>query len=134
MTTAYTDNGSKIVPVPPATWASMTSYYHNNRNNRIREEWQPTANRVHVNFYESPIYMIPLPLRLKSKWHASLMPLVSAWAGGVELEITDLYGMRIYTDGAWLLPHVDREDTHALSLVLNVAQHGVREVPHGLGR
>ena len=37
VTTAYTDNGSKIVPVPPATWASMTSYYHNNRHNRIAE-------------------------------------------------------------------------------------------------
>ena len=29
--------------------------------------------------------MIPLPLNLKSKWHETLMPLVSAWAGGVEL-------------------------------------------------
>jgi hypothetical protein len=44
VSTAYTPNGSKIVPVPPATWASMTSYYHNNRQNRIREEWQPTAS------------------------------------------------------------------------------------------
>ena len=54
VTTAYTDNGSKIVPVPPATWASMTSYYHNNRHNRIREEWQSTASTVHVNFWKAP--------------------------------------------------------------------------------
>ena len=39
----------------------------------------------------------------------------------------DCYGFRVYTRGAWLLSHVDRESTHALSLVINVAQIGVEE-------
>lgn len=59
------------------------------------------------------------------------MPLVSAWAGGVELEPTDIYGMRIYQRGAVLYPHVDREATHVLSFVLNVAQSEL-EVPWAL--
>lgn len=59
---------------------------------------------------------------LKRVWHRQMMGVVSAWAGGEELETTDLYGIRIYSRGATLLPHVDREDTHALSLVMNVAQ------------
>ena len=33
-------------------------------------------------------------------WQSALMPLVSAWAGGMELEPTDIYGMRIYQRGA----------------------------------
>jgi prolyl 4-hydroxylase len=50
------------------------------------------------------------------------MPLVSKWSGGFELEPTDFYGMRIYRRGAVLYSHVDREQTHVLSFVLNVAQ------------
>lgn len=30
-------------------------------------------------------------------------------------------------DGAWLLPHVDRQETHALSIIMNVDQGGMRE-------
>lgn len=47
------------------------------------------------------------------------------WSG-VELELTDIYGMRRYEDGARLLAHVDREETHAASLIINVAQGAIR--------
>ena len=67
-----------------------------------------------------------IPTARRGVWHDALMPLVEAWAGGVRLEPTDIYGMRVYQDGATLLQHVDREDTHALSLIINVDQAGVR--------
>ncbi len=44
----------------------------------------------------------------------------------MELELTDIYGMRRYEDGARLLTHVDREATHAASLIINVAQSEIR--------
>ena len=47
--------------------------------------------------------------------------LTEAWAG-CELDITDMYGMREYTKGARLLTHVDRESTHAASMIVNIAQ------------
>ena len=50
--------------------------------------------------------------------------MVEAWVGE-ELEITDMYGMREYTKGARLLTHVDRESTHAASLIVNIAQENV---------
>lgn len=43
----------------------------------------------------------------------------------VEIEQTDLYGMRQYTKGARLLSHVDRINTHAVSLIVNVAQGNI---------
>ena len=52
--------------------------------------------------------------------------LVEQWAG-IPLELTDIYGMRRYEDGARLLTHVDREETHAASLIINIAQIGMRE-------
>jgi hypothetical protein len=51
---------------------------------------------------------------------------VEAWAGE-ELELTDIYGMRRYEEGARLLTHVDREATHAASLIINIAQGDIRE-------
>lgn len=51
---------------------------------------------------------------------------MEAWSG-VELELTDIYGMRRYEDGARLLTHVDREATHAASLIINVAQGAIRK-------
>ena len=63
-----------------------------------------------------------MPSLLQARWHEALLPVVSAWAGGVELEPTALYGMRVYREGSWLTRHVDREDTHALSAIMNLDQ------------
>ena len=52
--------------------------------------------------------------------------MVEKWVG-IPLELTDIYGMRRYEDGARLLTHVDREATHACSLIINVDQGGIRE-------
>eukprot|EP00316_Scyphosphaera_apsteinii_P000268 CAMPEP_0119331566 /NCGR_PEP_ID=MMETSP1333-20130426/80828_1 /TAXON_ID=418940 /ORGANISM="Scyphosphaera apsteinii, Strain RCC1455" /LENGTH=1014 /DNA_ID=CAMNT_0007341197 /DNA_START=36 /DNA_END=3080 /DNA_ORIENTATION=+ len=125
--TAYTSTGAKVLTVPSRTWASISAYYHNNRNTQIREEWQPDANFSFVNFWQVPVFCIPLPPRLKRVWHRQLMPSISDWVGGVELEPTDMYGFRVYSEGALLFPHVDREETHAVSAVINVAQGEMRE-------
>ena len=70
--------------------------------------------------------MIGMPWVLKRYWQSRLKDLVEAWSG-VELELTDIYGMRRYEDGARLLTHVDREATHAASLIINVAQGSMRD-------
>jgi hypothetical protein len=59
-----------------------------------------------------------------------LKDLVEEWIGGVPIELTDIYGMRRYNDGARLLTHVDREETHATSLIVNIQQVGIREPWH----
>ena len=43
------------------------------------------------------------------------------------IEQTDMYGLRQYEAGARLLTHVDRERTHAVSLIVNVAQGNLTE-------
>jgi len=70
--------------------------------------------------------MIGMPWRLKRYWQSRLMKLVEAWTGAV-LENTDIYGMRRYEHGARLLTHVDREATHATSMIINIAQGGIKE-------
>ena len=53
-------------------------------------------------------------------------PVVEAWTN-TTLEPTDIYGIRTYYDGAWLSNHVDREQTHAASAIINVEQIDLAE-------
>eukprot|EP00978_Attheya_sp_CCMP212_P003070 scaffold6251_cov52-Attheya_sp.AAC.8 len=59
-------------------------------------------------------------------WQDGLRILVEEWIG-VEVENTDIHGLRRYEKGSRLLSHVDREETHAVSLIINVAQHDLTD-------
>ena len=111
--------------LPDDLYASLSSYYYNNRNppHLVLEEWG-THKGVFVNYWEADVNFIQIPWNLKKKWQGRLKDLVEAWTG-VELETTDMYGMREYTEGARLVTHVDRESTHAASLIVNIAQENV---------
>lgn len=121
----FTDLGFALGKLPLDLYSSMRTYYYNNREEYFREEWD-TKGGVHVNWWEVDANMIGMPWELKKYWQRRLQTLVEAWTGE-ELELTDIYGMRRYNDGARLLTHVDREETHAASLIINVAQHEIRE-------
>ncbi|CAB9519097.1 Ankyrin Repeat [Seminavis robusta] len=116
--------GFKKARLPDDVFASMGSFYFNNRNNVLREEWN--GKGVFVNWWETDCYFVQIPWDLKGKWQERLRLLVEAWAG-VPVEQTDMYGLRQYVEGARLLTHVDRESTHAVSLIVNIAQHNLTE-------
>ncbi len=119
----FTSLGFNKAKLPDDLWASISSYYYNNQRNAAIEEWG--GKGVFVNWWEVPSWMVGIPWGLKTYWQARLKDLVEEWSG-IPLELTDIYGMREYKDGARLLAHVDREETHAASLIINVAQSGIR--------
>ena len=85
------------------------------------EEWSSGGKGYFVNWWEVTPYMIGIPWNLKRYWQSRLREMVEAWIGGnIPLENTDIYGIRRYEDGARLLTHVDRESTHAVSMIINV--------------
>lgn len=120
-TRTFTKLGFNKGRLPSDLFASIEAYYYNNRNHLAIEEWHKKGG-VHVNWYEVPAYMIQMPWELKRVWQTRLKELVEAWIGGIPLENTDIYGIRRYEDGARLISHVDRINTHAASLIINVAQ------------
>ena len=127
---SWTATGYARGALPPDLWADVSTYWHNNRHSLAFEEWGDSQD-AYVNWWDAPPSMCFLPFGLKGRWHAALRALVEAWLGGnVDLEPTDLYGIRSYPDGATLTPHVDRETTHAASVIVNVAQYGMREPWH----
>ena len=123
---SYTELGFAHSKLPLDLYTSMSTYYYNNAQNYAREEWEDKG--VFVNWWQADCFMIGMPWGLKKYWQGRLKTLVEQWIGGkVPLELTDIYGMRRYENGASLLAHVDREETHAVSLIINVAQGGMRK-------
>ena len=123
----WTETGFAKGALPAGLWADMATFWHNNRHSLVYEEWADSQD-AYVNWWDAPPSMCFLPFGLKGKWHDRLKDLVEAWLGGaVTLEKTDLYGIRSYPTGATLTPHVDRESTHAASVIVNIAQYGMEE-------
>lgn len=120
----FTEFGFNVGRVPNDLWSSIVSYYNTNRGQYHREEWDRKG--VHVNWWEADAFMIGMPWRLKRYWQSRFKRMVEIWTGA-QLENTDIYGMRRYEHGARLLTHVDRENTHATSMIINIAQGGIQE-------
>jgi hypothetical protein len=121
---SFSPLGFKKGRLPDDVFASMGAFFTNNRGNKVKEEWG--GRGVFVNWWESDCYFIQIPWQLKGMWQERLRLLVEAWAG-VPVEQTDMYGLRQYEEGARLLTHVDRTSTHAVSLIVNIAQGNLTE-------
>lgn len=105
--------------LPDDVFANMGAFYYNNRNNIVNEEWD--GKGLFVNWWDTDVKFLPIPWAMKQRWQLRLSDMVSEWSG-VEVEETSMYGLRQYEGGARLLSHVDRIPTHAVSLIVNIAQ------------
>ncbi|CAJ1959476.1 unnamed protein product [Cylindrotheca closterium] len=110
--------------LPDDVFASLGALYYNNQRNVCLEEWG--GKGVFVNWWETEVAFLQIPWRIKELHQQRLKDMVSEWAG-VEVEETVMYGFRQYQEGARLLTHVDRHTTHAVSLIVNIAQGGLDE-------
>ena len=120
----FTEFGFTKGRLPEDVWGSMQAYHYNNALNFMPEEY----GDVSINYYEVAPMFLGMPWGLKGYWQTRLLDVVQRWVGeDVPLESTDIYGIRKYQDGARLLAHVDRIETHAVSLIVNIAQSGIRK-------
>jgi len=124
VTRTFSPLGFKKGRLPNDVFASLGAFYYNNAQNVAREEW--TNKGVFVNWWETDVLFLQIPWEMKKIYQGRLRTMVEAWAG-VEVEQTVMYGLRQYTEGARLLTHVDRHATHAVSLIVNVAQGNLTE-------
>lgn len=124
ITRTFSPLGFKKGRLPNDVFASMSAFYYNNAQRIVREEWK--ARGVFVNWWETDVFFLQIPWDLKNSYQGRLRVMVEEWAG-VPVEQTVMYGLRQYTEGARLLTHVDRHTTHAVSLIVNVAQGNLTE-------
>lgn len=91
VTKSYTKDGWGLETLPAETWAEMSTFYANNQGQLLREDWIDNEASVFVNWWEAECRLVSVPGQFHAKWKQALMPLVSKWAGGIELEPTASY-------------------------------------------
>jgi len=105
----------------------LREHWEANKEKKTQEVW-PVGN-TYVNHWESPTYMVSVEdqnlrgtggMRLKNQIWDAAKTTIEGWTG-MELKPTSMYGVRIYTEGAVLNPHVDRLPLVS-SCIINVAQ------------
>jgi prolyl 4-hydroxylase len=97
------------------------------RNEKYRKDEVWSTGNTYVNSWASPTYMVSVEdpnlrggSRLKELIWDAAKTTIEEWTG-MELRPTSMYGIRVYTDGAVLNPHVDRLPLVS-SAIVNVAQ------------
>jgi len=122
----YTDIGYLKIRAPEKLRKLLTDYWEANKNKKKKETW-PVGN-TYTNHWASPTYMVSIEdtgLRgggqsLKNEVWEAARKTIEEWTG-MELIPTSQYGIRVYTEGAILSPHVDRMPLIS-SAIVNVAQ------------
>ena len=122
----YTYTGFKKIRAPKEVMDLLTGHWERNKDSRVQEVWP--AGNIYVNHWESPTYMVSVEdtslrgggFNLKSKIWEAAKTTIEEWTG-MEQKPTSMYGIRVYTEGAILNPHVDRLPLVS-SCIVNVAQ------------
>ena len=90
------------------------------------DEFEPNATgstAAYHNVWRTVPSLTPLPPAALDALDAWLLPIVEAWAGEevAPLVRSAIWGVRTYSEGATLAPHVDRLE-HAVSAIVQVRQ------------
>lgn len=122
----YTNTGFMKIRAPKEVYDLLLNHWKMNRENEQPENWG--AGNVYANHWESPTFMTSVEdtqLRggggqLKQKIWDAAKDTIEQWTG-MEQKPTSMYGIRKYTAGAILSPHVDRLPLVS-SCIVNVDQ------------
>jgi hypothetical protein len=111
---------------PPELMSLLVNFWSNNTVSIEDEQWP--AGNTYTNHWASPTKMLNIhDMSLKGSIWDETRSILEQWTG-VELSPTSLYGVRVYTDGAVLAPHVDRNPL-VISAIINVAQNVRKDWP-----
>ena len=116
---AFSPSGFKAIPIPDELKTNLMGFYNRFNHTRRTEYWDTSLTQM--NFHETRTTFIDLDQIYdeRNKWaNKFIKPLVEEWSGVSPLELTAFYGIREYHEGSWLRNHVDRIDTHVLSVTI----------------
>lgn len=122
----YTSTGFKKIKAPKAVFDLLSSFWQANKNKAKEEQWY--VGNVYVNHWESKTYMVSIEdsnlrgggFKLKEMVWEAARSTIEEWTG-MEQKPISMYGIRKYTNGAILSPHVDRLPLVS-SCIVNVDQ------------
>lgn len=122
----YTTMGFTKIRAPDHVFELLQSFWSQNKDRRKLEQWPP--GNIYTNHWEAPTYLVSVEDQslegggyvLKQHiWNAA-RDTMEQWTGHKQAECS-LYGIRVYTTGSMLAPHVDRNPLVS-SAIINVDQ------------
>jgi hypothetical protein len=115
---SFTENGFELTTLPPSLFNKIQKEFKEKIKNfdTLPEEREIDAVYTAPGKPSKMMYLG----RVMQDVHQELKPLHEAWAGGIELMPTSIYGIRIYQNGSSLLMHVDKPETHVISSIVHV--------------
>ncbi len=120
---AFTPDGYLALPTPKKMQDWLMSKHKQLEGRRKTESWDGESTQL--SFHESKTTFVDLDqVRAEKEMMANeiLKPIVEKWSGFKDLELTSFYGIREYHNASWLRKHVDRIDTHVLSVTFSIAK------------
>jgi len=128
---AITEVGFEKTKIPEPLYKKILEEYNQLKDSQMRlEECNPSVINCQRIYEEngkcyttenSKISMMQLSSQLMEQLKEEIQPLAEKWSD-LKLEHTATYGIRRYTNGSWLVAHVDRFKTHVVSAILNIGQ------------
>ena len=112
-----TEKGFKVVKVPAETWGLIKEAYEILKSKKTEEVFDGKENVIMGG--GSDIYSFEHLTTIRSLIHKQLQPMHEEFCGQ-QLEPSFIYGIRSYKQGATLVKHVDRVETHHISSIIIV--------------
>lgn len=118
----YTKLGFEARPTPHGFQQWMMNFYMQQRNDPVIETWNTDATQLNFHDVQTKMYNLDKVYREKEYWANNVIkPILEEWAG-IKLKLTSFYGIREYPEGSILKNHIDRIDTHVISVTFSVAK------------
>ena len=120
---AFTKTGFLAIPTPPEVQQFFVDFWNRRKRNRRLESWH--AGSTQMSFHDVQTSFVSLD---EESYHRDrlaneiIKPMVEKWSGMSPLELTSFYGIREYKKNSWLRGHIDRIDTHVLSVTFVVGK------------
>ena len=106
--------------------SKIRTFYNENQQHLKTEV--VAGGYIETDSKQSASETIELTDDLRNEIHSSLLKKAESWSG-IKLLPTYVYGIRIYNRGAKLNPHRDREETHIIGVIINIAQEVEQDWP-----
>jgi len=124
----FTQEGYMLGKLPSHLRKRLTDHWMSERKYRKKELIDDhTAKYIVAKKNKHPAFMVAMNSKLQRDLEAFILDELIKWTSLNNLVHTATYGIREYTDGAILSPHVDRPETHVLSAIIHVGSIGMRE-------
>ncbi len=124
----FTPEGFKKVRLPDELFAKITNFYIEGKKNIALEVNESIGTYIKTTSEHHPAKMVELSDDLRSEIFNTICPMLEDWVK-TKLKPSAVYGIREYQRGATLKMHVDRIDTHQVSMIINVAQQVEKDWP-----